>query len=80
VQTGFKQLVIAGGVGANSALRAALKKMCDAKQAVLYFPRAEFCTDNGAMIAYVGCQRLVRGEQDDLSVTVHPRWELNRLS
>ncbi len=75
-QTGYQSVVIAGGVGANLALRAALKKMCDKRNAALYFPRLEFCTDNGAMIAYVGCQRLLQGEHDDLSVTVHARWAL----
>ncbi len=75
-QTGFKSLVIAGGVGANLALRASLKKLCDKHNARLFFPRQEFCTDNGAMIAYAGCQRLLAGERDDLSVKVHARLPL----
>jgi N6-L-threonylcarbamoyladenine synthase len=79
-QTGAKSLVIAGGVGANLALRAGLKKLCDKYNASLFFPRHEFCTDNGAMIAYVGCQRLLRGERDDLSVKVRPRWPLSELT
>jgi N6-L-threonylcarbamoyladenine synthase len=79
-QTGFKSLVIAGGVGANLALRASLKNLCDKHQARLYFPRQEFCTDNGAMIAYVGCQRLLAGERDDLSVKVRARWPLAELT
>jgi N6-L-threonylcarbamoyladenine synthase len=79
-QTGIKTLVIAGGVGANLALRASLKDLCDQQQAKLYFPRHEFCTDNGAMIAYVGCQRLMRGQRDDLSVKVRARWPLEDLS
>lgn len=79
-QTGYKQLVIAGGVGANVALRASLKELCDKFDANLYFPRMEFCTDNGAMIAYAGCQRLLRGQQDDLSVEVFARWPLDQLS
>lgn len=74
--TGFKSLVIAGGVGANLSLRNALKEMCQKEKATLYFPRQIFCTDNGAMIAYVGCQRLLGGEQDDLSVEVYPRLPL----
>lgn len=78
-QTGLKQLVIAGGVGANQSLRSALKVMCESNHTTLYFPRPEFCTDNGAMIAYVGCQRLMRGEKDELSVTVHARWDLCAL-
>lgn len=78
-ETGYQRLVIAGGVGANSALRHALHEMCKKKEASLYFPRLEFCTDNGAMIAYVGCQRLLAGEQDDLSVEVYPRWSLDSI-
>ena len=42
----------------------------------VYYPRLEFCTDNGAMIAYAGYQRLLKGEQEPLSITVNPRWEL----
>lgn len=79
-QTKFKRLIVAGGVGANTALRHALHVMCQKQDAVLYFPRLEFCTDNGAMIAYIGCQRLLAGEKDDLSVNVYPRWPLNHLS
>ena len=79
-QTGYQSLVIAGGVGANIALRASLKKICDKHDAKLFFPRQEFCTDNGAMIAYVGCQRLLAGERDDLSVKVRARWPLSELT
>lgn len=78
-KTGFQRLVIAGGVGANTALRQALHEMCKKREVSLYFPRLEFCTDNGAMIAYVGCQRLAAGERDDLSVEVRPRWPLDSL-
>ena len=76
-ETGFKRLVVAGGVGANLALRHRLAELCAKSGVTLSFPRHEFCTDNGAMIAYVGCQRLLAGQQDDLSVEVHPRWSLN---
>lgn len=79
-QTGLQSLVIAGGVGANSALRHALHAMCKKREVALSFPRLEFCTDNGAMIAYVGCQRLLAGQEDDLSVEVHPRWLLSELT
>jgi N6-L-threonylcarbamoyladenine synthase len=79
-QTGFQSLVVAGGVGANSALRHGLQEMCKKREVTLSFPRLEFCTDNGAMIAYVGCQRLMAGQQDDLSVEVHPRWLLSELT
>jgi N6-L-threonylcarbamoyladenine synthase len=75
-ETGWQRLVVAGGVGANQALRHALHEMCKKQNVSLYFPRLEFCTDNGAMIAYVGCQRLMAGERDGLSVEVRPRWPL----
>ncbi len=78
-QTGMKRLVVAGGVGANTALRESLFKMCEKLGVELYFPRPLFCTDNGAMIAYVGCQRLMIGEKDDLGVDVKARWELSSL-
>ncbi len=77
--TGLHRLVIAGGVGANLALREALTQMTKKNQTELYFPRLEFCTDNGAMIAYAGCQRLIRGEHDNLSVHVNPRWPLEKI-
>lgn len=75
-QTGLKRLVIAGGVGANRALRARLQTMTQQMNATVYFPRPAFCTDNGAMIAYAGCMHLLNGQRDDLSVTVRARWAL----
>lgn len=78
-QTGFKTLVVAGGVGANKALRLALQTMMKKENGEVFFPRQEFCTDNGAMIAYVGCQRLLKGERADLSIKVYPRWPLSEL-
>lgn len=78
-ETGFRRLVVAGGVGANRALRKGLSNLCASKRVDLHFPRHEFCTDNGAMIAYVGCQRLLAGYRDDLSVEVYPRWSLDKL-
>lgn len=77
--TGYKRLVVAGGVGANAALRATLTQAMAKEEATVYFPRQEFCTDNGAMIAYVGCQRLMRGETTDLTIKVFPRWPLSAL-
>lgn len=74
--TGWKTLVVAGGVGANQALRVGLQQMVAEENATVYFPRQEFCTDNAAMIAYVGCQRLLAGERTGLSVQVYPRWIL----
>lgn len=77
--TGLKTLVVAGGVGANLALRFHLQDMVQNENAAVYFPRHEFCTDNGAMIAYVGCQRLLAGERSDLAIRVYPRWSLSSL-
>lgn len=79
-QTSLQALVVAGGVGANHALRSALANLCKKRGVSLHFPRLEFCTDNGAMIAYAGCQRLLAGQRDDLSVEVFPRWPLNDAS
>jgi N6-L-threonylcarbamoyladenine synthase len=59
--TGHRRLVVAGGVGANRRLRERLGFIASECGAQLYFPRPEFCTDNGAMIALAGCMRLVRG-------------------
>ncbi|VAW75589.1 N(6)-L-threonylcarbamoyladenine synthase [hydrothermal vent metagenome] len=78
-QTGVMRLVIAGGVGANQALREGLGRMTDEVGAELFFPRLEFCTDNGAMIAYAGACRLQAGERQDLEITVRPRWSLEEL-
>lgn len=78
-QTGVMRLVIAGGVGANQALREGLGRMTDEMAAALFFPRLEFCTDNGAMIAYAGACRLQAGERQDKGITVRPRWSLEEL-
>lgn len=78
-KTGLKTLVVAGGVGANQALRSQLIEMLQKEEGQVYFPRMEFCTDNGAMIAYVGCQRLLLGETTDLAIEVFPRWSLNAI-
>jgi len=78
-QTGLSRLVVAGGVSANHLLREKLHQLVKKMDAEVYFPRHEFCTDNGAMIAYVGCQRLLLGEQNDLSIQVYPRWALDQL-
>ncbi|MDX2345380.1 MAG: tRNA (adenosine(37)-N6)-threonylcarbamoyltransferase complex transferase subunit TsaD [Legionella sp.] len=62
--TGSNCLVVAGGVGANQALRAALTKAMQARTGEVYFPRLEYCTDNGAMVAYAGCLHLMQGSRD----------------
>lgn len=79
-QTGLKNLVIAGGVGANKLLRQQLIEMTGKVGGQAFYPRAEFCTDNGAMIAYAGCQRLLAGQITDLSLSVVPRWPMTELS
>ncbi len=79
-QTGLKNLVIAGGVGANKLLRQQLMAMTKKLGGQVFYPRPEFCTDNGAMIAYAGCQRLMAGQTADLSLGVVPRWPMTELS
>lgn len=78
-QTGYKRLVMAGGVSANKQLRADLAAMMKSLGGEVYYPRPQFCTDNGAMIAYTGFLRLKHGEQTDLSVSVKPRWAMTEL-
>jgi N6-L-threonylcarbamoyladenine synthase len=78
-QTGATRLVIAGGVGANRKLRALLAEAAQHEGFRVYFPRLEFCTDNGAMIALAGALRLRAGLHDDASIKVAPRWDLASL-
>jgi len=79
-QTGLRRLVIAGGVSANTRLREKLQAMTADLGAEVFYPRLEFCTDNGAMIAFAGCQRLLAGQQDGTGFGAMPRWELESLS
>jgi N6-L-threonylcarbamoyladenine synthase len=74
--SGHRRLVVAGGVGANRRLRERLEEIAHAAGAQLYFPRTEFCTDNGAMIALAGCVRLSRGERQGLALGARAHWEL----
>lgn len=76
----LKRLVIAGGVSANKALRERLEAALRPMQGEVFYARPRFCTDNGAMIAYAGCQRLLAGERQDLQVQVRPRWPLSELT
>lgn len=76
LQTGSTRLVVAGGVGANLRLRAKLHADAATMGARVFFPRPEFCTDNGAMIAYAGALRLQAGQFQDLSIDAFPRWDL----
>ncbi len=78
-QTGFKRLVIAGGVSANRTLRSKMAEVMKARGGEVFYARPEFCTDNGAMIAYAGLVRLKGGSRAELSVTVRPRWPLAEL-
>lgn len=78
-QTGFKRLVIAGGVSANHNLRSTLAEMMKKRGGEVFYARPEFCTDNGAMIAYAGMIRLQQSTQTELSVSVRPRWPLAEL-
>ena len=73
------KLVIAGGVGANKRLRAELADMIKQMGGELHYPRVEFCTDNGAMIAQVGCFRLMAGETQALEIDARARWSMQDL-
>lgn len=78
-QTGARALVMSGGVSANRLLRQSLKALENDSIEVAY-PAPEFCTDNGAMIAFAGLMRLSRGQEDSsLSMTIRPRWPLSEL-
>ncbi|VAW75486.1 N(6)-L-threonylcarbamoyladenine synthase [hydrothermal vent metagenome] len=85
--TGHVRLVVAGGVGANKGLREALQEWPLTKKEKnesltiprVYFPRMEFCTDNGAMIAYAGCLRLMSGHTEKPVIYGKPRWTIEEL-
>jgi len=72
---GVKRLIVAGGVGANKRLREKLNEL----DADVFFPRLQFCTDNGAMIAYAGAIRLQAGEREEAIIQPKPRWSLEEL-
>jgi len=78
-QTGLGELVVAGGVGANRRLRARLSAEAGARGFSVRYPELEFCTDNGAMIAFAGALRLAHGLRGDQRFTVRPRWDLEQL-
>jgi N6-L-threonylcarbamoyladenine synthase len=77
--TGLRTLVVAGGVGANRALRARLAGETKVRGSEVFFPDLAFCTDNGAMIALVGALRLSTARADDFGFSIMPRWELTTL-
>ena len=82
-QTGLKTLVVAGGVGANSALRMSLNSECRKLNSRVHYPELEFCTDNGAMIAMAAAMRIQAKRSTptkDYSFEVSPRWPLDQIN
>ncbi len=80
-QTGLKQLVVAGGVGANQLLRSRLNEETRKLDATTFYPDLEFCTDNGAMIAFAGAMRLQhQAASRDYRFGVKPRWDLQQIN
>ncbi|CAG0968019.1 tRNA N6-adenosine threonylcarbamoyltransferase [Gammaproteobacteria bacterium] len=79
-QTGLERRIGSGGVGANRRLRASLNQAAERRGFSVAYPRLEFCTDNGAMIAFAGAMRLKHLEADNHAFTVRPRWDLAELT
>jgi len=79
-QSNSTTLVLAGGVSANRHLRERIKQAMDKEGVEVFYPRPQFCTDNGAMIAYAGWQRLRAGQCEELRFGARPRWPLEELS
>lgn len=79
-ETRIRTLVLAGGVSANRRLRERIGAMVGKEGGEAYYPRPEFCTDNGAMIAYAGCLRLQAGLAEPLGIKVTPRWSMESLA
>jgi N6-L-threonylcarbamoyladenine synthase len=79
-KTGLDRLVVAGGVGANHCLRQTLTQQAAMRGYEVFYPPLELCTDNGAMIAFAGAQRLVSAIMGPLGFSVRPRWELEELN
>lgn len=78
-QTHLHRLVVGGGVSANQKLRHVLTDTMAADGIEVFYPRMEFCTDNAAMVAYTGYQRLAHGEYDGLAIEVKARWGIDEL-
>ena len=78
-QTGLERLVVSGGVGANQRLRQSVGVLADKLSVSVHYPRVAFCTDNGAMVAYAGCQRLLAGAEEPLAFGARARWPLESL-
>jgi N6-L-threonylcarbamoyladenine synthase len=80
--TGMRRLVVAGGVGANRALRLQLNQACQKAGVRVHYPELQLCTDNGAMIAMAAAMRVQSGQQApqfDYSFDVKPRWPLSQI-
>lgn len=78
-QEGLNRLVVSGGVSANREIRSKLDALMKKRKGEVFYPRLEFCTDNGAMIAFAGAQRLAAGQTTDLDFAATPRWSLEEL-
>ena len=79
-QCGMTRLIVSGGVGANKRLRESLGLAANKRGFEVFYPRLEFCTDNGAMIAFAGAMRLKNQASNDHGFTVRPRWDLAELT
>lgn len=77
--TGLDNLIVSGGVGANQRLRERLNQATKRRLCRVHYPRLEFCTDNGAMIAFAGAMRMQNIQAGDHAFTVKPRWDLAEL-
>ena len=77
--TGLDSLIVSGGVGANKRLRQQLDSATKRRLCKVHYPRLEFCTDNGAMIAFAGAMRMHNAVEGDHGFTVKPRWDLAEL-
>ncbi|MFV0277260.1 MAG: tRNA (adenosine(37)-N6)-threonylcarbamoyltransferase complex transferase subunit TsaD, partial [Parahaliea sp.] len=78
-ECGVDTLVLAGGVSANRHLQRKMAASMEREGARVFYPRNEFCPDNGAMIAYAGARRLLAGQRDDSASPVRPRWSMAEL-
>jgi len=78
-KTGVKSIVLAGGVACNNTLRRRVKEEADIRGIEFYYPRPDYCTDNGAMIALTGYHRIMRGERSDFSIDVRSRYPVEEI-